>query len=85
MTDPRQCPQCDSALPSDAPPGVCPACLAAAGSPTPTTPPQPDHLTIKSPASEPIEPQQASEFARVRDDFLTDLGVVTLAATDEAL
>ena len=62
MTDPRRCPQCDSALPSDAPHGMCPACLASAGSPTPATPPQPDHPTIKSPARpEAPKPQELAE------------------------
>ena len=62
MTDPRRCSQCDSALPSDAPQGVCPTCLAAAGSPIPATPPQPDHPTIKSPARpEAPEPLELAE------------------------
>jgi serine/threonine protein kinase len=31
MTSPRNCPQCDTELPADAPDGVCPKCLVQQG------------------------------------------------------
>ncbi|MHC4447224.1 MAG: serine/threonine-protein kinase, partial [Planctomycetota bacterium] len=57
MTDPRRCPQCDSALPADAPDGPCPTCLAAAA-----RAPQAKRPTIKIPARpEAPEPQELAE------------------------
>jgi murein DD-endopeptidase MepM/ murein hydrolase activator NlpD len=42
-------------------------------------------LKIQNPPADPIEPGLAADFARVRDGLLSDLGVVTVAATDDAL
>src|SRR6516164_6238289 len=39
MLGSRQCPGCGTALPADAPEGLCPRCLLQAGLQPPTTPP----------------------------------------------
>ena len=58
-TDSRNCPKCNAALPIDAPAGLCPACLVAAGiggSETAATTRKNDNTAFEPPSIETLAP-----------------------------
>ena len=59
MNQPRICPNCRSAVPADAPQGVCPACALRAGFVTGEGPDSPTRMTVRR-----SEPLPADELAR---------------------